>query len=71
MVEGLRTDALFVGNTDIRISQALSAIMVIAAAVYLIYLKVKGPQPEPTLAAEFVPLEQLELKPGRPAVKRG
>lgn len=71
VVEGLRTDSLYIGNTDIRVSQALSAVMVIAAIVYLIYLKVKGPKPEPTLAAEFVPLEDLELKPGRAAVKRG
>lgn len=30
-VEGIRTDALFIGNTSLRISQVLSALMVIAA----------------------------------------
>jgi len=34
-VEGIRTDALFIGNTWLRISQVLSALMVVAALVIL------------------------------------
>jgi phosphatidylglycerol:prolipoprotein diacylglycerol transferase len=34
-VEGIRTDALFIGNTWLRISQVLSALMVVAALVVL------------------------------------
>ncbi len=38
-VEGLRTDSLYIGNTDIRISQALSLVFVLAGLV--IYLMAK------------------------------
>lgn len=36
-VESIRTDALFIGHTGIRVSMLLSAIMVICALVYLAY----------------------------------
>ena len=35
-VEGLRTDSLYIGSTDIRVSQLLAAISALAAAVILI-----------------------------------
>ena len=34
-VEGIRTDALFIGNTTMRISQVLSAVMVVVALIAL------------------------------------
>jgi phosphatidylglycerol---prolipoprotein diacylglyceryl transferase len=37
-VEGIRTDALFIGDTSIRISQVLSAAMVIVSSILLIVL---------------------------------
>lgn len=37
MVEGLRTDSLYIGQTDLRISQLLSLIMVVSSLIYLIY----------------------------------
>ena len=41
-IEGLRTDSLFIGGTGIRVSQALSLLLVIASAAVLIY---KSKQP--------------------------
>lgn len=38
-VEGIRTDALFIGNTNIRISQLLSAAMVVVALLYLFLMR--------------------------------
>lgn len=48
IVEGLRTDSLYIGNTDIRVSQVLSACLVAVCLVILIIrlIKVKkNPQP--------------------------
>jgi len=38
-IEGLRTDSLYVGHTGIRVSQLLSAVMIIVSAVLLIVNK--------------------------------
>lgn len=43
-VEGIRTDALYVGSSDIRISRLVSALMVIASVIYLIALRKKKRQ---------------------------
>ena len=42
LVEGLRTDSLYMGSTDIRVSQWVSAIITLAAVVILIVKAVKG-----------------------------
>ena len=41
-VEGLRTDSLYIANTTIRVSQLLSAILVVACAIALIVIFVKN-----------------------------
>ena len=41
-IEGLRTDSLMLGNTGIRVSQALSLVLVIGAAAVLLWKKKKG-----------------------------
>lgn len=41
VVEGLRTDSLYIGDTSIRVSQLLSAIIVVAFSVWLAVLMVK------------------------------
>ncbi len=41
VVEGLRTDSLYIGNTVIRVSQLLSAIIVVVFTVWLAVLMVK------------------------------
>ncbi len=38
-VESLRTDSLFIGNTSLRASMVLSALMVLASSAYIIYVK--------------------------------
>lgn len=49
VVEGLRTDSLYIGNTSLRVSQLLSAIIVVAALGFFIFNFVrykKGKLPE-------------------------
>lgn len=41
VVEGLRTDSLYIGSTSIRVSQLLSAVIVVVFSVWLIVLMVK------------------------------
>ena len=38
-IEGLRTDSLYIGNTGVRVSQALSLALVIASAALLLYMR--------------------------------
>ncbi|MCH5198716.1 MAG: prolipoprotein diacylglyceryl transferase [Oscillospiraceae bacterium] len=48
IVEGLRTDSLYIGNTNIRTSQLLSVILVVVCAVLLVVFLIKytnSPQP--------------------------
>lgn len=39
LVEGLRSDSLYIGNTGIRVSQVLSALMVVVGVVFIILLR--------------------------------
>ena len=41
LVEGLRTDSLYIPNTGIRISQLLSIIMVVVGVALLVYFYIK------------------------------
>ena len=41
VVEGLRTDSLYIGDTDLRISQVLSAAIALVCLVLLVYFTVK------------------------------
>ncbi len=45
-IEGLRTDSLYIGSTGIRVSQALSLLLVLGAAALLLARKKKGYKPE-------------------------
>ncbi len=38
-VERIRTDSLYIGHTDVRVSELVSALMVIAGVAYLLYLR--------------------------------
>jgi len=63
LIEGLRTDSLFLGGTDIRISQLVAALSFAAAVVLLIrnYLRgVRSPEEE-TEVEEEEELKELEL----------
>jgi phosphatidylglycerol:prolipoprotein diacylglycerol transferase len=46
-IEGLRTDSLYIGSSGIRVSQALSAVLIICSAAYLI---IQSRRPHPSQA---------------------
>lgn len=56
LIEGLRTDSLYIGHTNIRTSQALSMILVFFGLIYIIYVHYKEtkrlPLPAKCFAAE-------------------
>lgn len=59
--EGLRTDSLYVGDTTIRVSQLLSAVVVIAFSVLLVLLLRKFiKNPKPIEGVDFFPASQKE-----------
>lgn len=77
-VEGIRTDALYIGNTDIRISQLLSLLMVLGSVIFAIYMRTRHRkhirmQEEAVLRGEPVPVtaegvaEGWPVSPGRAA----
>ena len=43
-IEGLRTDSLYVGKTDIRVSQALAAVIFVVCVGMLIFFLIKKPK---------------------------
>ena len=43
-IEGLRTDSLYVGKTDIRVSQALAAVIFLVCVGLLIFYLIKKPK---------------------------
>ena len=62
-IEGLRTDSLFIGTTDIRVSQLLSAVIVVVAAVLLIINLVKVKKhPVPIEGVDFFPQDDKKEK---------
>jgi len=56
IIEGLRTDSLYIGDTTIRVSQLLSAVVVVAFAAVLVALLVKFiKHPKPIEGVDFFP----------------
>lgn len=54
--EGLRTDSLYIGDTTIRVSQLLSAVVVVAFAAVLVAFLIKFiKHPEPIEGVDFFP----------------
>ena len=45
-IEGLRTDSLYIGDSNIRVSQALAALIFIVCGGLLIYFLIKKPTKE-------------------------
>ncbi|MBE6740894.1 MAG: prolipoprotein diacylglyceryl transferase [Ruminococcaceae bacterium] len=61
IVEGMRTDSLYIGNTNIRVSQLLSLIIVIVSLMLFIYFMIrakKGTLPQKMLPIIDVPLTE-------------
>ncbi len=54
IIEGLRTDSLYIGNTDIRVSQLLSAIAAVVCAVLMVIFLIKYTKhPKPIEGIDF------------------
>ena len=63
VVEGLRTDSLYIAGTTIRVSQALSAALVVVCAVILTVLLIKFTKnPKPIDGVDFFLEEELKKK---------
>ncbi len=63
VVEGLRTDSLYIAGTTVRVSQALSALLVIACAVLLIVLLKKYKNnPKPIDGVDYFTEDDLKAK---------
>ena len=61
IVEGLRTDSLYISGTEIRTSQALSAVLVVACTVLLVVLVIKYKKnPKPIDGVDFFMEEELK-----------
>ncbi len=63
IVEGMRTDSLYIGNTTLRVSQLLSMIIVAVALAFFIYFMIrakKGTLPEKMLPVIAVKSEKEE-----------
>ena len=63
IVEGMRTDSLYIGNTTLRVSQLLSMIIVAVALAFFIYFMIrakKGTLPEKMLPVIAVKSEKGE-----------
>ena len=45
-IEGLRTDSLYLGSTGIRVSQALSLVLVLSSAALLLYMRTRPFSPD-------------------------
>lgn len=60
-VEGLRTDSLYIADTTIRVSQALSAALVVVCAILLIVLLIKYTKnPKPIEGVDYFPEEDAK-----------
>ncbi|MGN0532234.1 MAG: prolipoprotein diacylglyceryl transferase [Eubacterium sp.] len=60
VVEGMRTDSLYIGDTTIRVSQLLSAIIVVVSAVAFCYFFTKSRQNKLPKALVLDNLDELE-----------
>ena len=77
VVEGMRSDSLYIANTSIRVSQALSAALMLVSLVLLISLYVKFTKhPKPIEGIDFFPpksekeLEAEKRKAEKKALKK-
>lgn len=59
IVEGMRTDSLYIGNTTIRVSQLLSAIIVVVALSFFIYFSIRLKQGK--LPAKMIPDRENQI----------
>lgn len=63
IVEGMRTDSLYIANTSIRASQLLSAVIVVVALAFFIYFMVRTKQNKlPERMLPIIPAERPKKK---------
>lgn len=65
IVEGMRTDSLYIGSTTIRVSQLLSAIIVVVALAFFVYFMTvckKGKLPKALQLDDLDALEEANKK---------
>ena len=74
IVEGLRTDSLYIGNTDLRISQVLSLVIVVVCLTLLVVNLIRYKKnPKPVEGVDFFPegaAKTLKEKRAEKAVKK-
>lgn len=77
VVEGLRSDSLYIGNSGIRVSQVLSAVLMLVSLVLLITLYVKFTKhPKPIEGIDYFPpksekeLKEEQLRAEKKALKK-
>ena len=63
-VEGLRTDSLYIGSTDIRVSQLLAIVSAVTAAVILIINARKKHSPEGLFVNRSTRIKKPEVQEG-------
>ena len=59
-IEGLRTDSLYIGATGIRVSQALSAVLIVCSGIYL-FIQSRRPHPAEALYANASAGESADI----------
>lgn len=68
IVEGMRTDSLYIGSSNIRVSQLLSLLIVVAAIFYLIYDFIRLKKGTLPMGARLSPdIEATHLTQAKPA----
>ena len=72
IIEGMRTDSLYIANTNIRVSQALSAALVLVCLVLLVMFYIKYTKnPKPIEGIDyFPPKTEKELEAERKKLER-
>lgn len=77
VVEGLRSDSLYVGNSSIRVSQVISAVLMLVSLVLLVSLYIKFTKhPKPIEGIDFFPpksekeLKEEKLRAEKKALKK-
>lgn len=77
IVEGLRSDSLYIGNSSLRVSQLISIVLVMACLIPLIALTVKYTKhPKPIEGIDYFPpksekeLEQERIKQEKKALRK-
>lgn len=70
IVEGMRTDSLYIGGTTIRVSQLLSAVIVAVSLIYFIVVMIKKKKGTLPQRLRVIPVEELPPREPKQAKKK-